>query len=137
MGEGAMSFARQGILALVASWAACATPRPAQPDPIDAGVSAPAEDSTGLAAVALDVGAPVAARAKALRALASRTGVSALSVAAICLTSDARELRLSAADVLGALGGKDAKAALLSRLAVEEDEGVRNALQRGVDKSEP
>jgi HEAT repeat protein len=126
------------VFAALALWAGCATSRAAPARAEDAGAAAEAgPDSTGLAATALNLALPIDQRVEALRGLAKNTGVSAVSVAASCLEDDSSELRLAAANVLGALAGKDARAALTARLGVEEEPAVRDALQRGLAKCEP
>ena len=137
-----MDAQRKQLLAMVAvalsSVTACVTPRAAPAVPADAGTAqVPWEDFTPLAAEALNEALVPEQRAVALQTLAAKTGISALSVAVVCLGDANRELRLTAASVSGALGGKDAKAALIARRGVEEDAEVRDALQLGVAKSEP
>jgi len=127
------------VFLLVTLLTSCATPRPAKPTRVDAGGLEPTrpEDLTPLAAAALDPSLPADARARALRSFGEKAGISAASVATVCLAAEAVELRQAAAEALGAIGGKDARAALIARLEVEPDPQVREALERAVAESEP
>lgn len=65
------------------------------------------------------------------------TGTAAVPIASACVRADSRELRLTAANVLGAIGGKDARSAVALQLGSETDPEVRVALQRALAKGEP
>lgn len=103
----------------------------------DAGLSASLADGTVLAAVAMDPSAAPEARAQALRGLVKQSGSAALSVEAACLTAAEPITRAAAAEGLGVLGGKEARAALSRQLDRETDPAVRGALEKSLAKSEP
>ena len=81
------------------------------------------------------LGAPL--RAAAMEALGRRTGVEALAVLAPLLTDPSEPVRAAAALTLGHVGGPEARHVLEARLAREEAQGVREALQQALSYLEP
>jgi hypothetical protein len=99
--------------------------------------TAPAADPQPFAARARDPSLTAAERIEALRDLARTTGIAATPIAGACLRDESAQLRLGAAEILGSLGGREARQTLELQLAVETNPEVREALQKSLARSQP
>jgi len=81
--------------------------------------------------------APPSVRAAAALALARRTGLEAVPSLTPLLADRSEAVRASVAQMLGRVGGAEARKVLEERLQLEEDREVREAIQRGLSYIEP
>lgn len=81
--------------------------------------------------------APPSVRAAAALALARRTGLESVPSLTPLLEDRSEAVRATAAQMLGRVGGADARKVLEERLPLEEDREVREAIQRGLSYIEP
>ncbi len=80
---------------------------------------------------------PPSVRAAAALALARRTGLESVPSLAPHLEDRSEAVRASVAQMLGRVGGPEARKVLEERLPLEEDREVREAIQRGLSYIEP
>lgn len=80
---------------------------------------------------------PSSVRAAATRALSRRTGLEAIPVLAPLLSDPNEQVRATAAQTLGRVGGAEVRKALEERLPLEESLAVREAIQQGLSYIEP
>jgi len=81
--------------------------------------------------------APPSVRAAAALALARRTGLESVPSLTPLLADRSEAVRASVAQMLGRVGGAEARKVLEERLSLEEDREVREAIQRGLSYIEP
>lgn len=81
--------------------------------------------------------APPSVRAAAALALARRTGLESVPSLTPLLADRSEAVRASVAQMLGRVGGAEARKVLEERLQLEEDREVREAIQRGLSYIEP
>jgi HEAT repeat protein len=80
---------------------------------------------------------PDSVRAAATLALSRRAGLEALPLVTPLLTDRSEQVRATAAQTLGRLGGPEARKLLEERLPLEESIAVREAIQQGLSYLEP
>jgi HEAT repeat protein len=80
---------------------------------------------------------PTAVRVAATLALGRREGLRALPVLTPLLSDSSPRVRIAVAQTLGRMGGAETRQALESRLSLEEEPDVREALQQGLSYLEP
>ncbi|WP_375765853.1 HEAT repeat domain-containing protein [Archangium gephyra] len=80
---------------------------------------------------------PSSVRAAATLALGRRAGLEAVPVLAPLLADPNEQVRATAAQVLGRVGGTEVRKALEERLPLEESLAVREAIQQGLSYIEP
>jgi HEAT repeat protein len=81
--------------------------------------------------------APASLRAAAMIALGRRAGLEAIPLLMPLLEDQNEQVRATAAQALGRMGGSEARKVLEERLPLEENLEVREALQRGLSYLEP
>ncbi|HEX8826117.1 MAG TPA: HEAT repeat domain-containing protein [Archangium sp.] len=95
------------------------------------------EASVRLQALLRPSATPPSVRSAAALALARRTGLESVPSLAPLLEDRSEAVRAAAAQMLGRVGGAEARKVLEERLALEEKLEVREAIQRGLSYIEP
>jgi HEAT repeat protein len=95
------------------------------------------EAARHLSAIMKDTSAPSEYRSTAVAAYAHREGPAAVTEIEPMLGDSDKEVRRAAIKTIGKLGGTSSRKALEQRLEVEEDEALREAIQRSLTQMEP